>query len=228
MRAIALLLALLGIVLLLRAFLRQSPQGQVRVIVTLAGLAAVLLAAAGRLPWILGLVGAALPLLIGLRGARNQAGRQNGNATSGGQSVVETEFLRMTLDHDSGEMLGEVLAGRFAGQALDALSQGQLLTLLDDYEGQDNESVALLRAYLDRTFGTDWQDAATDSTGTGGLSGDMSREQAFAILGLEEGASEAEILEAHGRLIQRLHPDRGGSTFLAAKINQARDLLLGQ
>mgnify|MGYP000694692271 CR=1 FL=1 len=76
-------------------------------------------------------------------------------------------------------------------------------------------------------FGTDWQESARADASTGGLSGEMTRSDAYAILGLEEGSSREQIIAAHGRLIQRLHPDRGGSTFLAAKINQARDLLLG-
>jgi hypothetical protein len=134
----------------------------------------------------------------------------------------------MALDHDSGEMRGQVLAGRFEGRHLDELSQGQLLTLLNDYDGTDDESAALLRAYLERTLGPEWQEAAPGQRAFDGVSGEMTREEAYAILGLEDGATEEEILEAHGRLIQRVHPDRGGSTFLAAKINQARDLLVGR
>jgi hypothetical protein len=141
--------------------------------------------------------------------------------------VVETQFLRMTLDHDTGEMTGLVLAGRFAGLAFDELSQDQLQLLLSDFAGEDDESAALLRAYLDRTYGTDWQEPLRGDRTTDGLSGEMTRRDAYAILGLEEGASDEQIIAAHGRLIQRLHPDRGGSTFLAAKINQARELLLG-
>jgi hypothetical protein len=133
----------------------------------------------------------------------------------------------MTLAHDTGAMAGQVLAGRFAGVALDALSQEQLFELLNDFAGEDDESAALLRAYLDRSYGTDWREAPRGDRNPEGLSGEMTRSDAYAILGLEEGANTEQIIAAHGRLIQRLHPDRGGSTFLAAKINQARDLLLG-
>jgi hypothetical protein len=224
-----LLLALAVAYLALRWLMRQQQRAQLQVGLFLFGLAIILLAAAGRLPWVFGLAGVLLPLLAGMLGLRRQrrGRRQTGPAPSGGQSVVETRFLRMTLDHDSGEMLGHVLAGRFAGQRLDALSQGQLVTLLDDYQRDDEESAALLRAYLDRTFGPEWQEAAPNHQEFEGLSSEMTRQEAHAILGLEDGATEAEILAAHGRLIQRLHPDRGGSTFLAAKINQARDLLIG-
>ncbi len=56
---------------------------------------------------------------------------------------------------------------------------------------------------------------------------DMTREEAYAVLGLDPGADEAAILEAHKRLIKRLHPDGGGSSALAAKVNRARQVLLG-
>ena len=120
------------------------------------------------------------------------------------------------------KMAGQVLEGRFAGQALEALSQEQLLGLLNDFVGEDDESAALLRAYLDRTYGPDWHEASREDGNTEDLFGEMTRSAAYAILGLEEGASEEQIIAAHGRLIQRLHPDRGGSTFLAAKIKTAR------
>ena len=91
-------------------------------------------------------------------------------------------------------------------------------------ELRDQESAAKAKADQLRS---DWQEAPRGDGNPEGLSGEMTRSDAYAILGLEEGASEEQITAAHGRLIQRLHPDRGGSTFLAAKINQAKDLLLG-
>ena len=228
MRALVLLLAMAGVFLTLRWFLRQPQGAQVRAGLSAIGLGLILLAVIGRLPWVFGLLGGLLPLLVVAIGSRRRRGDdwRQAQRPTGGQSVVETRFLRMTLDHQSGEMAGKVLAGRFAGRALDALSQQQLIGLLNDFAAQDDESAALLRAYLERTFGTDWQESARADASTGGLSGEMTRGDAYAILGLEEGAGEEQIVAAHARLIQRLHPDRGGSTFLAAKINQARDLLL--
>ena len=229
MRALALLLVIAAAYLTLRWFLRRSQATRVGAALSAIGLGLVLLAATGRLPWVFGLVGGLLPLLAVVLGARQQLGddRRDESEPTGGQSVVETRFLRMTLDHDTGEMAGQVLAGRFAGAAFDALAQEQLYELLNDFAGEDEESAALLRAYLDRTYGADWQEAPRGDRSTEGLSGEMTRSDAYAILGLEEGADREQIIAAHGRLIQRLHPDRGGSTFLAAKINQARDLLLG-
>lgn len=230
MRATALLLALAVLYLLFRWFQRQQPQARIQIGLSLLGLTLISLAAIGRLPWVFGIIGALLPLLAGLLGLRHQGRhrRQTGRGSSEGQSVVETRALRMTLDHASGEMQGHVLAGRFAGRHLDTLSQGQLLTLLNDFDGDDDDSAALLRAYLDRTFGPEWQEAAPHHGESQDFSSEMTRQEAHAILGLDEGATEAEIVAAHGRLIQRLHPDRGGSTFLATKINQARDLLIGR
>lgn len=228
MRAIVWLLALAAVYLVLRWFQRQQQRARIQIALSLVGLVLIALAASGRAPWVLGLLGAMLPVLAGLLRAQSRGrwDRPDGDAPSNRQSVVETRFLRMILDHDSGEMSGNVLAGRFAGQRLDDLSQDQLIVLLKDLDADDGESAALLRAYLDRILGPEWQDAGPAHDGSGDLSGEMTRQEAHAILGLEEGASEAEILAAHGRLIQRLHPDRGGSTFLAAKINQARDLLI--
>ena len=229
MRAFTLLLALAFLYLTLRWFQRQSQRKRAGVGLTAIGLGLVTLAALGRLPWVVGLIGGFLSLLavvvLLLRPGRDDRLHEQGSTDK--QSVVETRFLRMTLDHATGEMAGQVLTGRHAGQALEALSLKQLLELLNDFVEADDESAALLRAYLDRNYGTDWQDASAEERAEDGISGEMTRGAAYAILGLEEGASEEQIIAAHGRLIQRLHPDRGGSTFLAAKINQARDLLLG-
>jgi hypothetical protein len=229
LRALVLLLAIAALYLTLRWFLRQ-PQGTgVRAGLSAIGLGLIMLAVVGRLPWVFGLIGGLLSLLVVVLSLRHQHrdGGRDEHGSTGRQSVVETRFLRMTLDHETGEMAGQVLTGRFAGLAFAALSQAQLLELLNDFSGEDDESAALLRAYLDRTYGTDWQEPPRGDGNTEGLFGEMSRRDAYAILGLEEGASEEQIAAAHSRLIQRLHPDRGGSNFLAAKINQARDLLLG-
>jgi DnaJ-domain-containing protein 1 len=134
----------------------------------------------------------------------------------------------MTLNHDSGDINGEVLSGQFAGKTLDQLELDALLQLLGECQ-DDEESVALLQAYLDRVYGDDWQQQAGDQARqqTASPSGEMSRDEALQVLGLSDGASEDEIVEAHRRLMQKLHPDRGGSSYLAAVINQAKDTLLG-
>ena len=141
---------------------------------------------------------------------------------TGAANSVETAFLSMTLHHDSGRMTGSVKAGQFTGRDLAALDLPELLTLLEECRATDPDSVALLEAWLDRTH-PDWhaEPAAAPHSGT------MTRAEALEILGLAEGADEDAIRAAHRRLMRSAHPDQGGSAWLAARINAARDLLLG-
>jgi hypothetical protein len=143
---------------------------------------------------------------------------------------VRSRFFEMSLDHDSGAMRGKVVAGRLAGRELDDLDDQALLALAAEVAG-DPQSVALFEAYLDRRM-PGWRDnvEADAAAGTGGPAdtGAMTDEEAYQVLGLAPGASDREIRAAHRRLMMRMHPDQGGSTFLAAKINQAKDRLLGK
>ena len=153
----------------------------------------------------------------------------------GQASEVETRFFKMTLDHDSGVMTGLVKEGRFRGRALEDLEIEELVDLWAECRAEDAQSAAVLEAYLDRTQGEAWREAAQRDYGGSGAGprppsgpGTMSREEAHEILGLEPGASPEEIHEAHRRLMQKIHPDHGGSNYLAAKINQAKARLLGE
>jgi hypothetical protein len=160
-------------------------------------------------------------------GPRGTGGGQGG----GGQSAIRTRYLDMTLDHASGTLDGSVRAGPFVGQRLSALMLPQLLRMLELYQETDARSAAVLTAYLDREHGEDWRDAAAAGAGSGGAQAPargMSKDDAWSILGLEPGASAEAVRAAHRRLMQRLHPDRGGSDYLAAQINAAKDLLLGE
>jgi hypothetical protein len=152
------------------------------------------------------------------RGRAAAQGRRYGK-----QSGVRTAWLAMTLDHASGEAEGEVLRGRFAGRQLADLTLGELLTLRGEVAG-DQQSLALLDAWLDRRH-ADWRQRLPGAEQLGGRP-TMTREQAFAVLGLAPGASAEEIKQAHRRLMQKLHPDHGGSDWLAAELNEAKDLLL--
>ncbi len=146
-------------------------------------------------------------------------------------SQVETASLRMLLDHESGELDGEILSGPLAGQKLSALSRDQLAQFHTQCLAEDQDAVPLLEAYLDRAYGTDWRSdfGGGSSTDTGGgAEGAMSKSAALDILGLTDGASEADIRAAHRRLMKKLHPDQGGSDFLARQINQAKDVLLNR
>lgn len=152
-----------------------------------------------------------------------------GGQSGGGQtSEVTTEYLRMTLEHESGLMRGTVLKGPFTGRELADLDRDQLLALLTDCHRDDPSAAQLLESYMERAYGEDWR-----GNGEGGQassppprSGTMSREEALEILGLKSGATAEEVRAAYRALMQKLHPDQGGSTYLAAKINQAKDTLL--
>jgi DnaJ domain len=156
-------------------------------------------------------------------------------APAGGQtSTVTTAYLRMSLDHDTGSMTGTVLRGQFAGLRVEELGVGDLLALLRECRAEDEEGARLLEAYLDRLH-PDWRDelaggrnssAGAKGGGTRPASGDVSVEEAYAILGVKPGATADQIKEAHRRLMVKLHPDHGGSDYLATKINRARDVLL--
>lgn len=151
---------------------------------------------------------------------------------SGQQSSVETGWLRMQLDHATGRMDGDVLQGRHAGRRLSSLNFEELILLLRDCQSHDNQAAALLEAYMDRSIGEDWRERATQGDAGEAASpagnGAMTREQAWDVLGLQPGASDTEIRAAHRRLMKKFHPDQGGSTYLAAQINRAKDLLLGE
>jgi hypothetical protein len=192
-------------------------------------------------PLTLGLVGVALlftsraafagiliPAAVGwyMRGRA----RRGATPTPGLKSSVRTAALEMELDHDTGRLEGVVLAGRFEGRALAGLDQPELVALHADL-ASDAESLQLLEAYLDGRFPV-WRDHVKSDADRGQraapASGPMTKEEAYKVLGLEAGASAAEIRKAHRRLMQRLHPDLGGTTFLAARINEAKDVLLSR
>ena len=153
--------------------------------------------------------------------SRMKAGASPG-PTPGQTSEVETAYLRMQLDHDTGEMDGTVLRGRYEGCALRALGLEEVLELLAECRS-DRQSMAVLEAYLDRIH-EGWRERRGPPPGP--TSDGMNEDEARAVLGVGPDASREEIIQAHRRLMQRLHPDRGGSDYLAAKLNAAKDLLL--
>jgi len=142
-------------------------------------------------------------------------------------SRVRSAFVEMELDHDTGAMQGRILAGRHEGVPLEALDVPTLVACLPEI---DEESRALLMAYLDRRQPS-WRehaqgDAATGPGRSSGSSGKMTEEEAYQILGVQPGASAEDIGRAHRALMKKLHPDQGGSTYLAARVNEAKDVLL--
>lgn len=161
-------------------------------------------------------------LIWGPRGADPLRGKSAG-ASDG--SSIETEWLAMRLDHASGEVEGWVKQGAAAGRELASLGLAALLRLLDEVRREDPPSLPLLEAYLDRRF-PDWREAGAAGPATPPPSAGLDERTALEILGLAPGATEAEIKAAHRELMGRLHPDHGGSVWLAAQLNRARDYLL--
>jgi hypothetical protein len=229
-----LLLGLAALVLFLvagRAFATANPAALARQLRIMAGVAA--FGAAGLLV-VRGMAGYALSLgAIGawLLWGRGIGGfRPSGHAqkTNGRTSRVVTDHLEVELEHDTGAIRGRILKGAFVGRELENLKPVELAHLWADCRFTDPQSAQILEAYLDRVHPT-WRDdmARANSAETSGPDGKMTRDQALEILGLKPGASEEDIRHAHRELMMKLHPDRGGSTYLAAKINEAKDVLLG-
>lgn len=200
----------------------------------------------GRLGWAIAALAAMIPWLLRLarlfvfgRVLNQTFGNPFGNPFRGlgdgpangrggvGSSEVRSRFLHMGLDLDSGAMSGRVVAGRFAGRDLESLSLSDALDLRAEVAG-DADSLRLLETWLDRAhpgWGDDWGAQEEASAPPGGAR--MDRAEALRVLGLEEGADDGAIRDAYRRLMAQAHPDRGGSAWLAAKLNEARDVLLG-
>ena len=221
------LLLLLGLLGLGHLFVRASPRAIARAL-KVAGIVAgafllLLLIVSGRAAALVGLAPLALFGVLAWKQARRRqaaAGRPRPGASSG----VTTRYFRMSLDHDTGMVSGEVLAGRFASRSFGEMSFEDLLELRRDC-ADDAQSVSVLEAYLDRLH-PDWREHGQRPGDPAGSA--MTVEEARAVLGVGPEASDEEIREAHRGLMQKLHPDRGGSTYLAAQINRARDLLLSR
>ncbi len=229
----------------IQAFLQRAPKygpGFLkRVGLLVLVLAIVLLALGGRLPWIFGMLAAllpfmkrilplVLPLLLRMLPFLQQTLRQRQTApgNSGQHTEISTRFLKMTLDHDSGNISGEVIAGPYQGRTLQQLGIEELADLYQQCQRQDGEGVRLLETYIQRHCSEQWQQwQATQGAQSGDHnSTEMSLQEAWEILGLSPGSSREEVLKAHKRMIARMHPDKGGSNYLASKINQAKELLL--
>lgn len=154
-----------------------------------------------------------------------------GDVSEDNESGVKSRFIAMHLDHASGEISGRVTAGRFKGADLMDLGEYDTRELLAEVGG-DPDSLALLETWLDKNR-AGWreyfaeQDAAAGGEAPGGAAPDPEAE-AYSVLGLAPGATADDIREAHRKLMKKVHPDQGGSTYLASKINEAKDRLLKQ
>ncbi|HEX5080085.1 MAG TPA: DnaJ domain-containing protein [Geminicoccaceae bacterium] len=231
------ILVLIGLALLARHFVSASPaqlaQGVRAFAAAFSALASTGLLLAGRFGLALITIGATVMAIRALRRAPAGGFGMYGGGGGAGRphsSEVTTDTLQMQLDHATGDLDGDVLRGRFAGRSLASLGLGELLGLIADCQRDDPRSVPLIETYLDRRQ-PDWRDHAAHGRQEGdqsaaSASGGMDEATAWSVLGLAPGASEAEIKAAHRRLMTKLHPDHGGSGYLAAQLNQAKDRLL--
>lgn len=235
-RLILLIIFVIVIISVLQ-LLKKTPQSQLKNMYLKIGLGAlalalILLAVTGRIHWIGAAIGAlipivrrSLPLLIRFFPMLQNYFRSKPKAAPSVNncSEVKTAILSMVLNHDTNHLDGEVISGPLAGSQLDSLQMAELNALLDYCHREDSDSVKLLINYLNHRFGSDWQSQPPSDTDN-----EMTEQSALNILGLKHGASKDEIIKTHRKLMQKLHPDRGGSDFLAAQINAAKDLLISK
>ena len=181
---------------------------------------------------VIGLLSARILIaLLRRMGGNHSAPRRGKTASANGTSSVSTEWLHATLDHDSGTMDAEILQGPYVSEHLSALTVNQLTELYAEMTHQGaHESMQIVTTFMD-THHPGWSDyvgGGSGQTHTAGASETtLTRAKALEILGLEEGADTDTIVAAHRRLIRAVHPDRGGSSYLAVQLNRARDFLLG-
>lgn len=246
-----LFLLVIATVLYLRNKLRETPLARLnptqQSLIALGILVLLLLALTGKLGMLIPLFGAVaaafialvsrlIPVIVPLfarhlpewlermRGREEDSRRPSGSERQ--SSSARTAYLAMTLDHHNGQLDGTILQGPHEGKRLSELSMKALVDLYTFYLRDDQESAKLLAAFIERTFGHQWQNDHENPRSSPGPS--MDREEAFSILGLDPNATDEDIIAAHRRLIQKLHPDRGGSDYLASRINQAKDCLLSK
>ncbi len=240
-----------------KQLLAEGRKGHIKIAVIVVGLIILLAVATGRANVLMAPLGAAMTLItrfkrfapflaryfpqikgffgedgVNLGGANQQQG------SSTGRSRVQTATLVMLFDHASGEMNGTVKRGQFEGYSLSELSVGELKELLKHCAATDSEAAGLLNVYLERYHPKHFGGASRGHAGgangagagsqSGNMTSGMSDQEALDILGLEPGAAKDDIMKAHRSLIGKMHPDKGGSTYLATKINAARDHLLGE
>lgn len=229
---------MIGLILAMNWFISANPKTVIKVLkwglLALFGIIVLFLFISGRFALALWALPALLPWIMrarmAARTAKNFSRMAGGASQTGEASSVKSKYLDMELDHDSGDMTGYIRTGQHAARQLNSLSIEQLTELFDTYQADDTESARLLAAYLDRTY-PDWRDESDsgdyqENQRASAPNSQMDRPEALRILGLEDPVEQDEIKAAYHRLIGSMHPDRGGSAYLTAKINEARDFLL--
>jgi len=225
----------------LKKMLTQGKSGKLKLILIGLGLIFLVLALTGRAHALFAIIGAAMtqimriaPLLMRFAPSLSKhfGGIAGAAAGSGapGASTVSTATLLMSLDHTSGTIDGKVTAGEFQDRELSSMSQQELRDLYSYCASHDTEALRLLQTYIQRHRASEWQGGPQSSDqgqqSTDISSSSMSVDEAKLVLGLSGDITRKTISEAHRSLMGQFHPDKGGSDYLATKINSARDVLL--
>lgn len=231
--------AIIGVWLFIYWIRKQPKQKKILYVSILAAIVLIGLAVTGKLHPIFAVFAAIIPLLqraLSLLSFTPLLGRlfthfrnTHPGPDANQNSNVETEYLSMRLDHATGVISGTVRKGSHAGKSLSDLSVTELAAMYEKFLHADADSAQLLEAYLDRTYKDAWKEQVDEQAYTGrqaASNSPMTTDEACNILGVNGHATRKEIIEAHRRLMQKLHPDRGGNDYLASKINQAKDCLL--
>ena len=166
---------------------------------------------------------------IWLLGRASRPGGASAPHRSGTLSRVRSAMIEMDYDHADGRMSGRVIAGPHEGQALEGLDRARCEALYAMCRRHDVDGARLLEAYLDRRF-AGWRPAAQPDRDAGErrarTSSRMSEDEAYEVLGLRRGAARDEIVRSHRTVMKKWHPDQGGTADLAARANEAKEVLL--
>ena len=239
-RILLIILVIVGVGLLVQWFIRAEPRHIIRSMrwigLAVVVIAAAVLVATRQFQLLYGLAILLIPWLLRSRTLWNRMKTAHG-PSPGQASEVRTRFVVMQLNHDTGVMDGVVQEGPFAGRALSALALDDVIALYREAAAEDEASAQVLLAYLERMHGDAWRErAGAGAEGGAGTSrgggapggGPMGLAEARAILGVGDDATAEEVKQAHRRLMKQFHPDHGGSDYLAARINEAKEVLLGE
>lgn len=238
---ILLILALVGYL-----FLKHSGQAfNLKTALIFSAVILLLLVATGRVHWISAVIAASIPLFRSLAPLlvklaphlhqsyqKSRFQKPDEDQSTPQHSTVTTFYLKMTLSHTTGEIDGHVLKGSLTGHKLSDLNEDQLRTLLSEITQEDEDGLTLLNTYLQQRFGEQVEERFTQqhnqqqSSSRRSDTSRMSTAEAREILGVSANATAEEISRAYRKLMQKLHPDRGGNAYLAAKVNCAKDTLL--
>ena len=217
-----------GLLLVGRWFVSAKPEEVRKALLWVGGVAVLAVSGfllfTGRASFAVAVLFGLIPFALRLFGVW-KGFRFGGRPRPGQSSQVRTRSLDRALNHDSGTLDGTVIDGTFEGRRLSELGREDLIALLGEV-ADDPQSLQLLEAYLDRVHGPKWREGAAGRSGARGGGGRMTVEEARDVLGVGPGASDEEIEAAYRTAMKRNHPDHGGSGWLAAKINEARALLL--